>query len=263
MNVLYIMGDQRSGTTLVENLIAQMDGVLTVGELRLLHGHYHKQGPGDLWDWQCSCGQAIERCSFWTKILHHQGADLLNDTVITKANNSGPTETIVSIYRKIQELEHPKLIVDSSKNPFAGFRLRRRLRGNMKIIIVRKSFFEVAASKYFHLKKAGSSFSPFKLLIATFLVQAKLNVLVWTRRAEGIRYEDLLDESKRTKWLTSIARDFGLPVNPLPDKMVNASQYHSIAGTPSRFKDSEIKSVKKGKQFLKEILPFLQSHEPR
>ena len=258
MRILYIMGDQRSGTTLVENLIAQLDGALTVGELRLLHGHLFKQGPGDLWDWQCSCGAAIEDCSFWAKTLLRNGNRSLGQTIISKQNLSQSVDTVHSIYKGIQEDEDPALIVDSSKNIYSGKQLRRRIGSDFNILIVRKSFIEVAASKFFHLQKAGVKISPLKLLLATFLFQTRLSFMVWTGYAEGVRYEELLDKPKREAWLASIAIKYGLATDSLPNKMVSASQFHSIAGTPSRFKESEIRPIKKGKQFIKAILPSLR-----
>src|SRR3954465_15236550 len=67
--VIYIISDRRSGSTLLENILSRSSEVTSVGELAMLKGHILKQGPGERWNWNCSCGNPIMQCVFWRPIL--------------------------------------------------------------------------------------------------------------------------------------------------------------------------------------------------
>lgn len=60
--VLYIAGWGRSGSTLLDRMIGQLDGVVSVGEMR------------DIWergvveDRRCGCGEAFSGCDFWRQV---------------------------------------------------------------------------------------------------------------------------------------------------------------------------------------------------
>ncbi|MGH8906044.1 MAG: sulfotransferase [Egibacteraceae bacterium] len=60
--VLYIGGDGRSGSTLLEGLLARQPGTAAVGELRQLW----RRGllDGEL----CGCGKPVRTCSFWSEV---------------------------------------------------------------------------------------------------------------------------------------------------------------------------------------------------
>src|SRR5206468_10691536 len=67
--IIYIMSDNRSGSTLLENILSKSDECFSVGELAMLKGHLLKTGPGANWNWNCSCGQAFNECPFWLAII--------------------------------------------------------------------------------------------------------------------------------------------------------------------------------------------------
>ena len=58
MKVIYIVGDSRNGSTLLQHLLALQEGVMAVGEVRRLH-EFAKD------DAICACGQTLSRCPFW------------------------------------------------------------------------------------------------------------------------------------------------------------------------------------------------------
>jgi hypothetical protein len=69
IKVIYIISDRRSGSTLLENILSKSAETVSIGELAMLKGHIAKDGPGELWDWNCSCGKPIMQCEFWSKVL--------------------------------------------------------------------------------------------------------------------------------------------------------------------------------------------------
>ena len=83
--VIYIISDKRSGSTLLDYLLSCHPDVTPLGELRLLFGHYHKIRAGARWNWNCSCGQPVASCGFWTKIFEWLNVKEAPDTFIEKS----------------------------------------------------------------------------------------------------------------------------------------------------------------------------------
>lgn len=63
LTVLYVLGIYHSGTTVLSNLVGQLDGYFCVGELRTL---WPKLA---LSDYRCGCGELLEECPVWSPIL--------------------------------------------------------------------------------------------------------------------------------------------------------------------------------------------------
>ncbi len=69
VRVLYIMGTARSGSTILEILLANGKAVFGAGELTaLVH-------DGLIGDKNCSCGVAFHRCAIWEKVQGKLGLD--------------------------------------------------------------------------------------------------------------------------------------------------------------------------------------------
>ena len=61
--VLYIAGPGRSGSTLLDLVLGQVDGVVSIGELRnLWYAGFHGA-------WPCGCGKPVTECPFWSAVL--------------------------------------------------------------------------------------------------------------------------------------------------------------------------------------------------
>lgn len=60
MEVIYISGYGRSGSTLLDILLGNAPGIVGVGELDLLARDWEARG--------CSCGAAYEACPFWSRV---------------------------------------------------------------------------------------------------------------------------------------------------------------------------------------------------
>ncbi len=75
MKLLYIAGDNRSGSTLLDMLIAGHSRVVTLGEAHQLRAYvrrdtrYYRQTPGDpAHEMQCYCGSTLDACEFWQEV---------------------------------------------------------------------------------------------------------------------------------------------------------------------------------------------------
>src|SRR5438045_2724702 len=64
--VVYIVGWGRSGSTLIGNLLNEVDGITHLGEVRRLWETVEAPVPGDEC---CGCGDHIAKCQIWGAVL--------------------------------------------------------------------------------------------------------------------------------------------------------------------------------------------------
>jgi Sulfotransferase family len=60
--VLYIIGWGRSGSTILDNVLGQLDGFFSTGEMHYVWDHLERRRP-------CGCGQPIDRCPVWSRVV--------------------------------------------------------------------------------------------------------------------------------------------------------------------------------------------------
>jgi hypothetical protein len=65
--VLYIAGTGRSGSTVLANILGEIDGVFTAGEARYLWQRGLKEGR------LCGCGLGVRECPVWSRVLAMAG----------------------------------------------------------------------------------------------------------------------------------------------------------------------------------------------
>ena len=70
--VLYIAGLGRSGSTLLDLLLGELDGYVSTGELRGLWRYGLVEG------WLCGCRQPMTSCSFWRSVWERAGLDRID-----------------------------------------------------------------------------------------------------------------------------------------------------------------------------------------
>jgi hypothetical protein len=160
VRVLYIGGMGRSGSTLLEVLLRQVDGVWPVGELRYLW----ERGPLD--DVVCACGNHFSRCDFWqnvgrsafggwrrsdaqrmlvlaSQVDRHRYLPLILRPELSKSFRrrlEEYTTTLGPLYDAIRATSGCDLIVDGSKDPPYAFILQRISTVDLKLLhLVRDS----------------------------------------------------------------------------------------------------------------------------
>jgi hypothetical protein len=149
--VLFIAGLGRSGTTLLERLLGQIEGVQTLGEV------VHLWVRGIVRNETCGCGLAFWDCPFWEQVgarafngwsqvdvadaialrervdrlrrvpgvLTRPGADVLRYSAMFR-----------SIYEAAQQETHASLVVDSSKHPSLAYCLRTQRQLDLRVVHV-------------------------------------------------------------------------------------------------------------------------------
>lgn len=138
--VIYIAGAGRSGSTLLDAILGEIDDAFSLGEARLLWKHllrYEKP--------LCSCGEAIDDCPFWKQVL----LKLFNNSLPSKdkleklyylqkivenipilnyykrnkylLQNKNElkkySDFILNFYKTVAEISGCKILIDSSKLP--------------------------------------------------------------------------------------------------------------------------------------------------
>lgn len=140
IKVLYIAGFERSGSTLVNRVLGQIDGFVAWGELRDIWEH------GKIENRSCTCGASFSKCEEWSAIYDKQfeqdmgltanemlslkrktraavllkSLDPLNVSTFSKVPKEY-LEGLENLYRSIQKKTHSKVIVDSTKAAWYGY----------------------------------------------------------------------------------------------------------------------------------------------
>ena len=140
-NVLFIAGPGRSGSTLLDLLLGQIDGFCSTGEMRFIWERGFAQNQ------LCGCGKPFRECEFWTRVVKeafggfervdYARLETLRRSAERRVSNGlspaeaasilGPHKEYLDAYRNIyaaiQKISGCQFIVDSSKHIANGFLL--------------------------------------------------------------------------------------------------------------------------------------------
>jgi len=286
VDVVYIAGSGRSGSTLLDNILGQVDGFFSAGELRYLWAR------GVIEDRRCGCGQRFSRCPVWTEVLEHGrfGAyRAVADEMVAAFSRStrvrhlprilqhrrspgsaaaadlqGCRERLGDLYRSIRDVTGCEVVVDSSKLPAYGFLLAGTPGLNVHIVhLVRDP--RAAAFSWVRRKvqtdgaaratMADQSVLRSAALWATWNGAARL---LWEGGAlphVTLRYEDLVADPQRA--VRAILDLVGRPGRALPftgPRAVRLDPTHTAAGNPNRLVTGEI-AVRADDEWRTEMAP--------
>ncbi|HRI20855.1 MAG TPA: sulfotransferase domain-containing protein [Panacibacter sp.] len=265
-NVIYIMSDRRSGSTLLENILSKSDECFSIGELALLKGHLLKVGPGEKWNYTCSCGQPFTECVFWSAIVEKtftQNFDefftaihwnfksknlalnalfpsTLKEKIVqlcNSENNDNVIATLNAMYKLIAEQSGKKFIIDSSKNPVQALAVyKNRADINVKIIWLKRDIRAIAVSKSkWKQQNKKKKKSMLKRILDVFYYKRlcySVSTIVKPADILIMDYESLAQQTH--KELQRVFEAFGLAPFETPQFMELAGD-HTIGGTPERF----------------------------
>lgn len=253
--IVYIMSNQRSGSTLIENILSKSPQIVSVGESYLLGGHIQKIGPGSAWDWNCSCGSSLEECDFWkkvyrklnisnpkeitnTKIIYPKG----KDTDYQKKMNEGALSMMNQVYMAAFEITNCSVLIDSSKEAFYGTSLYKNSPYNFKFIYLKRDLRAVSISRHKWRKKYNKNdIGLLKLLLANYLHRINCRFMLRNVKKKDVfnlNYEDFFQNPQQT--LNEMSNFFGFDSYGIPEFM-ELNNDHTIAGTLNRFKKTKIK----------------------
>ncbi len=286
MKVLFIAGAGRSGSTLLDGILGQIPGFVSVGELRYIWER------GFLEDRLCGCGEPFSSCSFWTAVVSdafgspprvdpsrmqalqrlgtriRQLPRILTGTDATILDAMGVyLDEMAHLYEAIAGQSNAHVIVDSSKLPTYGYFVGRLPRIDLRILhLVR----DPRATAYSWLRtktlpdRAGATMQrqrPFKSA-ALWSVWNLTAERLWSsdpHRYTRVRYEDLVRDPRGI--VEQIVSFVGERAEKLPfasSHTVDLACTHSVAGNPSRFRTGLV-DIRADDEWATELQPRMRA----
>jgi UDP-N-acetylglucosamine transferase subunit ALG13 len=259
--VLYIGGWGRSGSTLLDRMLGQVPGFVSVGELRELWQR------GLVENRPCGCGAAFRDCPFWTEVGHIAfggWAALDLDEVLrlrysldrgwsmpllsVRTASVRRYDTILSaLYGAIGLVSGAAVVVDSSKLPSHALLARRAASVDLRMVHLVRDSRGVVYSWDKRVQGDSASGDPrflerYRPASASARYVYYNGVTALARRLGvpylRVRYEDLIAGPKAT--LERILRHAGAPVSDgalsfLGDGEARLAPNHTVDGNPVRF----------------------------
>lgn len=250
METLYIVGDSRSGSTLLQHLLAQRPGVIALGEVRRLQSLFMENAL-------CSCGRPLCQCPFWLGIQSklHEPLDELRtrpdlpawrrrygqvSAMAAMKLGSVPEKGLLSrertvatccleIYRAASDLTGADVLVDSSKVPEQFLYLRLLAGGLVKPIFLLRDGRAVVWSKlkrYPDLSFSRLCWQWRNLALMTLVLRR----LLPPDEREFLRYEDLCRSPHQV--LRGLTKRLAIP-EPAAGSTSSTSDRHDLGGSPS------------------------------
>ncbi|MDP9235079.1 MAG: sulfotransferase domain-containing protein [Actinomycetota bacterium] len=264
LKVLYIAGGDRSGSTLLDNLLGQVDGFFSTGELRYIWER------GELMGWRCGCGQSVTECEIWAVVLeklHADGATPDAATIVQWQDRVARFRKTFSLlnltpsgardhpmlqayldltrrlYSSIAEVTGARVVVDSSKRPSDAAILNLVPGLQLYVIHLVRDPRAVAYSwgkRQADIDRHGvfaSSASWVAWNVGSEAVRRRI-----PERSILLRYEDFVREPRRNlqQILALVSED---PVNAPSnqDGTFEVSATHTVSGNPARFRQGPVK----------------------
>jgi hypothetical protein len=271
VDVVFIAGFGRSGSTLLAQVLGQLPGFVSVGELR------HLWLRGVVENQLCGCGEPFRSCAFWRKVAD-QGfggvsweslADIAQLQTRVDAIRLIPQvffewmrsaayrsdlreycQKLASLFRGIHEASGKAIIVDSSKTPMHGRLLLETPGVRLHVIHLTRDSRAVAYS--WQRKKERPEIHWKQEVMPRY---GALKSAMWwnganataewlARRAATFvqfRYEDFLKSPRATLSEFLQAAHFpGLTEGLLAEGQIEVGVQHTVAGNPGRFRTGKV-----------------------
>lgn len=264
MNVLFVVGPGRSGSTLLADVLGQMEGVFAAGEVRWLFQRGMLEGR------PCECGRPPADCPVWGRVTRAIEATVPPQTILGWQQEvaslsrrvpllRGTEDTdalrryvpiMREVYGALAETTGATWIVDTSKRPQdLAVTTRAVGRGNVAAVHLMRDPRAVAGSWARAKTQPGrpgggtagqrpakSAFRWTEINVGTEMLHRAHPDLRWLR----VRYEDLVSEPRPI--LGQVADLMDVPRQRLPftgERTVVLGRAHIVAGNPDRLREGE------------------------
>lgn len=274
IDVAYIGGLGRSGSTLLERIAGQFEGVCALGEV------VHLFDRGVRRDELCSCALPFSQCPFWREVGHIAFGGWRNLDVERVTSLAGEvdrmrdipasrfagtasrhvgrvreyTDAFAAIYEAAAKITGARVVVDSSKHPSTAYALRRCAAIDLKVVHLVRDPRGVAYSwtKVLQRPEAGDSraiplmhqYPPWRAAAlwdadnVAFELLGRSGVPVWR-----LRYERLM--AAPVESVQALAAFLDLPGDRIGEFVsadaVQVGPAHQISGNHMRFQTGELR----------------------
>ena len=282
--VIYIGGHGRSGTTILDRVLAEVTGGFSAGEIHRFWEY------GLARDWTCSCGERLRDCEIWGPVLRQSFSEAgrSEKEILEAWRTVARPHSLLSLwypslrsarfqrqlsryrsflevlYRTLSQRSGKQVIVDSSGSPFHGYILSGMdgIEGSM-IHLVRDA--RAVAFSNQKRKPNPSDPRPGATMETKPALQVSMTWVVYNYLLENLRnefnkqklvkYENIFDRSGQK--MRTIYADFEGDIENeeifLEKGIVDISLGHTGQGNPSRFNEGKIK-LKVDREWKKRIL---------
>lgn len=260
--VLFIGGWGRSGSTLLDRLLGQVEGCFSIGEMR------------DVWlrgvieNRRCGCGEPFGDCPFWSEVgsrafggwspahagemhglrMRYDRPWMTPVLAARRLHTSGLDRYVAEtarLYRAVREVSGARLIVDSTKIPSSALLLRRIPGIDLRFVhLVRDSRGVVHSWKKSVVRPDATGQQDRMIRYGAASASGRYLLYNWTaglfRRSRTpyllVRYEDLVvDPAGRLDRVLRFAGMDGAPLPFLENGTATMHANHSVDGNPMRF----------------------------
>jgi Sulfotransferase family len=271
--ILYIGGWGRSGSTLLARMLAQVRGMVAVGEVR------------DIWlrgcleDRLCGCGVRFYDCDFWSAVGDEafggwsevDPSEMLRVRSVVDRPWTMPAllrpglssrldrgaaryvDVLRRMYEAMSDVSGNGVIVDSSKIPSHGLLLTRIPHADVRVVHLVRDSRGVVFSWQKHVRKPDRPADADEMLrygaVSASGRYVLYNLLTESLRRAGapylrLRYEDLVADPARA--LQRILRGVGVTrgdaaLHFLTDDSVSLRPSHTVDGNPMRFERGPVR----------------------
>lgn len=270
--IVYILADNRSGSTLLDQLLGAHDKVISVGEIHHIAAYLRQDRAlyDPVHELKCSCGQAVGECAFWSRVADRldrpvESLRLRPRLLINQRNARGLVGTVkewpkrligrypriiklpgarrlldlpaigrdsFALYDAIFDASNARYIVDSSKSPVRFRAVFEAHPGRVVALLLARDY---RATVYSKVKRHRSLERSARKWVTVMRQMQELTDDVRTENLLRVRYEDLC-ENPRSE-LSRICAKLGLEFK---ESMLTrpAIDVHHLGGSPSKFDPS-------------------------
>jgi len=208
MNLIYLMGAGRSGTTIFATVLGGSKNITTLGEMHQFLDHLLEDKP-------CSCGQSLKECSFWAPIIskletlyskeellqiNKRNKTIENHSHISKSYHNNDMEYgrfQKDIFAIISEKNPSKYHLDSAKFISRGLQLNKIEGINLKFIYIIR---DVRGVIHSFNKKVQTTKKPLSAIVYYATINFFGQWIYWLLGKEKVlklRYEDFVNDTEK------------------------------------------------------------------
>jgi Sulfotransferase family len=258
IRVLYVMGHGWSGSTILGNLLGELDGFFHAGELRRLWGEALAANA------PCGCGSPVRECRVWSKVLAHPAVAALDPAEVDRWHRRAtPVRRTLrllrmrgehvygdlpaylnaaeKLYRVVAEVTLSRVIVDTSKRSGDAAALLRMPAVDPFFIHLVRDPRAVAHSWSKRSARGHGPVATSRDWVAFNLLDEAIRRNAGPGRSVRLRYEDLIADPEAS--LRAVAGLVGERPETIPirrDRVAVLGLNHGIMGNPSRFANGEV-----------------------
>ncbi len=268
--VVYIAGAGRSGSTILGNVLGQIEGYTHIGEVYFIWSH------GLIHNFLCGCGLPVQACPTWIAVFKdaYGGMDRVDPRAMIRQfkryfgsrnrppglNRSGSSPrtyeqqalvtSLEKLYHAVGSVNRASVVVDSSKNHLQLSALSMMQNVELYVLHLVRDPRGVAYSNQKVRQRIGNRKDEHMSRLTAWESSAKwlsrnLYVQLMARRPgtryQLLRYEDFIDNPRATlsrllNWTNETAELSFLHEQSKVDMLVHQ---HTIFGNPSRFQTGQ------------------------